>query len=76
MGLLDMALDAAFMQSALSRFPAVALDGYDLLMVEAALQSSLTQIITDDGDYATVAGLTVFTANERVLGAARPLASW
>jgi hypothetical protein len=69
--LVDMALDTAFMQSALSRFPAVALDGYDLFMVEAALQSGLTQIITDDGDYATVAGLTVFTANERVLGAAR-----
>ncbi len=69
--LVDMALDAPFMQSALSRFSVVALDGYDLFMAEAALQSGLTQIITDDGDYATVRGLTVFTANERVLDDAR-----
>lgn len=69
--LLDMVLDTAFMQSALSLFPSVALDGYDLFMAEAALQSGLTQIITDDGDYATVAGLTVFTANETVIHEAR-----
>lgn len=65
--LLDMELDTAFMQSALSLFPSVSLDGYDLFMAETALKTGVTQIITDDGDYATVPGLTIFTANSRVI---------
>lgn len=65
--LLDMKLDTAFMQSAQSLFPSVSLDGYDLFMAETALKTGATQIITDDGDYATVPGLTVFTANPRVI---------
>lgn len=65
--LLDMELDTAFMQSALSLFPSVGIDGYDLFMAESALKTGVTQIITDDGDYATVPGLTVFTANPRVI---------
>lgn len=65
--LLNMELDMAFMQSALSLFPSVSLDGYDLFMAETALKAGVTQIITDDGDYATVPGLTIFTANFRVI---------
>jgi len=65
--LLDMELGTAFMQSALSLFPSVGLDGYDLFMAESALKTGVTQIITDDGDYATVPGLTIFTANLRVI---------
>jgi hypothetical protein len=66
--LLDMTLDANFMKSALSLFPSVGLDGYDLFMAEAALKAGITQIVTDDCDYATVPGLTVFTANRKVIG--------
>lgn len=69
--LLDMKLDTAFMQSALSLFPSVSLDGYDLFMAETALKTGVTQIITDDGDYATVPGLTVFTSNQNTIQAAR-----
>lgn len=65
--LLDLDINATFMQSALKLFPSVGLDGYDLFMAEAALNSTVTQIITDDGDYATVPGLTVFTANPRLI---------
>jgi predicted nucleic acid-binding protein len=65
--LLDLTLDASFMKSALSLFPSAGLDGYDLFMAEAALQANITQVVTDDGDYATVPGLTVFTANQRVI---------
>lgn len=69
--MLDLDMDKEFMQSALSLFPSTSLDGYDLFMAEAALKAGVTQIITDDSDYATVHGLTVFTANRRVIQAAQ-----
>lgn len=68
---LDMALNANFMQSALTLFPSVGLDGYDLFMAEAALTAGVTQIVTDDGDYTTVPGLTIYTANRKVIQAAQ-----
>ena len=68
--MLDIELDTAFMQSALSLFPSVSLDGYDLFMAETALKAGATQIITDDGDYATVPGLTIFTSNRNTIQAA------
>ena len=69
--MLDLNMDSTFMQSALSLFPSVGLDGYDLFMAEAALKAGVTQIVTDDGDYATVLGLTIFTSNQRVIQAAQ-----
>lgn len=69
--MLDLNLDMNFMKSALTLFPSAGLDGYDLFMAEAALNGSVTQILTDDGDYATIQGLTVFTANPRVINMAQ-----
>lgn len=69
--MLNLEMDSGFMQSALSLFPSVGLDGYDLFMTEAALKAGVTQIVTDDGDYATVPGLTIFTANQKVIQAAQ-----
>lgn len=66
----DLNLDSRFMESALQIFPSVGLDGYDLFMAEAALQAKTTNIVTDDGDFATVPGLTIFTANPRVIQSA------
>lgn len=65
--MLDLNMAPTFMQSALSLFPSVGLDGYDLFMAEATLKAGVAQIVTDDGDYATVPGLTVFTANRKVI---------
>lgn len=65
--MLDLTVDQTFMESALTLFPSVGLDGYDLFMVESALGNGVRQIVTDDGDYASVPGLTVFTANQRVI---------
>lgn len=69
--LLDMELNMTLMQSALTLFPSVRLDGYDLFMAETALKTGVNQIITDDGDYGTVPGLTVFTSNRNIIQAAR-----
>jgi len=68
--MLELDMHNEFMRSALTLFPSVGLDGYDLFMAEAALKAGVTQIVTDDGDYATVPGLTIFTANLRVIKAA------
>ncbi|CAG1020969.1 hypothetical protein MTYM_00661 [Methylococcales bacterium] len=68
---LDITLNGAFTSSALATFPTVVLDGYDLLILEAMRQKGLTQIITDDSDYASVPGITIFTANQTVVRAAQ-----
>ncbi|GAA6617406.1 hypothetical protein [Scytonema sp. NUACC26] len=39
-------------------------------MLEAIDKAGVTQIITDDGDYVSVPGITVFTANTGALAAA------
>lgn len=46
------------------------LDGYDLLYLDA-IRKNCVQILTDDGDFATVPGITVFTANFGMIDAAR-----
>ena len=46
------------------------LDGYDLFYLDVLRKNHL-QILTDDGDFATVPGITVFTANLAVIDAAR-----
>ena len=47
------------------------IDGYDAYILEAMINSGINQIITDDGDFATVAGIIVFTANDGVITAAK-----
>ena len=46
-------------------------DAYDLFIIQTMKQNSITQIITDDGDFSTVSGLLVFTANRNVITAAK-----
>jgi len=46
------------------------LDGYDLFYLNTIRENGV-QILTDDGDFATVPGITVFTANRTIIDAAR-----
>jgi predicted nucleic acid-binding protein len=57
--------------AALTRFQTQLLDGYDLLILEAMDKAGVTQIITDDGDFVTVPGIKVFTANSGAIAAAK-----
>lgn len=68
--LLDINLNNTFMNEASSFFPSVGLDGYDAFTAQLAIQSDAKQIITDDGDFASVPGLTIFTANPKVINLA------
>jgi hypothetical protein len=69
-GQLDLVIDASTSSAAFSRFQTQLLDGYDLFILETMRQQTVTQIITDDGDYVTVPGIQVFTANQNVINAA------
>lgn len=64
---LPTSVDDTATDAALARMPTEALDGYDLFIVEAMSSAGISQVITDDGDYVTVAGIQVFTANRNVL---------
>ncbi|MBI5930396.1 MAG: PIN domain-containing protein [Chloroflexi bacterium] len=60
-------LTDSFIAQSLSRLKSEALDGYDAFMVEAMLSMNIVQVITDDSDFGQVAGITVFTAHERLI---------
>ena len=38
-----------------------------VLIADYMLSSGLSNIVTDDGDFASVAGITVFTANRNLI---------
>ncbi|WP_152226414.1 PIN domain-containing protein [Pseudomonas sp. SCB32] len=65
--LMPVNLDCQFTAAAVKKFSLMALDGYDLFMVEQALASGVTNIITDDSDYCSVPGITVFTSNQTAI---------
>lgn len=67
----DITVDETTTNAVLSRLMTQALDGYDLLILEAMDKAGIKQVITDDGDYVTVPGITLFTANQNVIAAAR-----
>jgi predicted nucleic acid-binding protein len=68
---LTLTIDALTTAAALSRFQTEKVDGYDLFILEAMKNHGVVQLITDDGDFATVPGIQVFTANRNVISAAR-----
>ena len=47
------------------------IDGYDLFILEAMKANNITHIITDDMDFVTVKGISVFTASTPAIGSAR-----
>jgi len=68
---IDVTIDDPTTSAALTRFQNQKVDGYDLFILETLARHGLIKIITDDGDFATIPGIQVFTANRNVLNAAR-----
>lgn len=68
----DLTVNDTTIDAALTRFQTQTLDGYDLLILESSIRADPGQIkvLTDDGDYATVPGIQVFTCNNSVINAA------
>ena len=64
-------LDAVFMTAALDDYKQLQMDAYDLFSVRAIRAANITQVISDDGDFCTVPGITLFTANPSAISAAQ-----
>jgi hypothetical protein len=69
--IIDLRVDAGMTQRVITRCHSCAMDGYDLISAEAMFQHAILQVLTDDGDFAVVGGVRLFTANRNVLTAAR-----
>ncbi len=67
---LDLTIDLQMTDAALARLSVNQVDGYDLFILEAMQRHGISQVVTDDGDFATVPGIQVFTANINVLALA------
>lgn len=68
---LTVTIDSPTATAALNRLQTEKVDGYDLFILESMRNHGVVQVITDDGDFATVPGIQVFTANRNVIQAAR-----
>ena len=68
---LAITIDELATTEALNRFQSEKVDGYDLFILESMRNHGVAQIITDDGDFAAVCDIQVFTANRNVIKAAR-----
>ncbi|MEH1844721.1 MAG: hypothetical protein V7L25_06880 [Nostoc sp.] len=66
---INLTVDDATTDAALNRFLFSAVDGYDLLLLEAISRAGAgkIKIITDDMDYAVVPDIQVFTSNSNVI---------
>jgi len=67
---IPLTIDDVAVTTFLTNLKANKLDGYDLFYLDILRKNRLL-ILTDDGDFATVPGITVFTANLAVIDAAR-----
>lgn len=69
----DLTINDEIAKAALNRFQTQAVDGYDLLILEAISRAETGQIriITDDMDYATVPNIQMFTSNLNIIRSAK-----
>lgn len=66
-------IDQTLTNGAVNELRTKLVDPYDLFFLNSINQecSQVSQILTDDGDYASVPGITVFTANQAIIDLAR-----
>jgi hypothetical protein len=68
---MEIQVEEQLTRAALARLKNECLDGYDAITTEVFLKTSYKNILTDDGDFATVNNITVFTANRNVIEQAK-----
>jgi hypothetical protein len=68
---MEIRVEELLTRAALARLKKERLDGYDAITTETFLKTPYKNILTDDGDFVTVTGITVFTANSSVINQAR-----
>lgn len=67
----DVDLSETEISHVISRFNNFEVDGYDCMIAANLLRKGVDKIVTDDGDFASVPGVTVFTANRNIIYRAR-----
>lgn len=69
----DLIIDERLADTAADHFQQIALDGYDLFLLQAIRNIGIkpVQVLTDDMDYASVPGIQLFTSNGLVINQAR-----
>lgn len=67
----DVVIDPPSITAACESLSELGLDGYDIFLLRALKASGAIGIITDDGDFATVPKIKVYTANGTVIDQAR-----
>lgn len=55
------------LSDSIDKFNTFQVDGYDCMIADHMLKNGIANIVTDDGDFASVAGITVFTANRNII---------
>lgn len=70
---IDLLLDEQTTEAILNKLGSQSIGGYDMPLLETIAKAGLIQIITDDGDFATVPDIQVFTANTNVIQRARSI---
>lgn len=68
---LEVQVDEASTESVLTDLSNWAVDSYDVFLLQAMIRDGISRIITDDGDFTSVPGIRVFTANRNVLTQAK-----
>jgi hypothetical protein len=68
---MEVRIEEALTRAALARLKSDCLDGYDAITTETFLKTPFKNILTDDGDFVTVQGITIFTANRNVIEQAK-----
>ena len=68
---MDVVMDGPVTRQALAQIAATATDLEDAVMVAVAAKNGVTQVITDDCDFAGMPNVTVFTANQNVVKSAK-----
>jgi len=66
----DVQFDDQFVTMSLGWLKQSEIDGYDSCIATCATNAGVTGVLTDDSDFATIHGLTVFTANNVAIQAA------
>jgi hypothetical protein len=56
---------------AVARLKDQLVDGYDLFLLESLSGASQTNVLSNDGDFCSVPGIVLFTANRLVVSAAK-----
>lgn len=67
----DAMLPSSVIPHYLAEYASSQSDAYDGLLIEAYKSAGVSQLISGDADWATWAGINLFTANQRVVDAAR-----